>query len=153
MFHTTNIARTHQRSSPHLSLSRSLTTYFLLTPLSLYLPISLSLPLLPSSTLFFLPPLTLSLSPLCLSPSTSPFLFQVCEWWWLTFLSSRTPWNALSECWNVIADPHWPMQCHLMHLHCTFIDLGEHVLGFLGLTGWEPWASLILEFCRPTVIN
>ena len=88
-----------------------------------------------------------------LSPSTSSFLFQACEWWWLIFISSRTPWNVLLECWNFPGGgppppscrrecyhrptSAWPLQCHLMHhhctqvLHCTSLGLEEHVLGSL----------------------
>ena len=106
MFHTTNnIAPTHQRSCLHLSLSSP-------RPLSLSLPISFS-PLYLSTYLFpsptplpsssfdhSLPP---SLSPLhsvLSSPSLSSHLtlslssMRVV----MTLLSSRTPWNMLSEC-------------------------------------------------------
>ena len=41
-------------------------------------------------------------------------------------------------------DPHWPLQCHLMQLHCTYVlrytslGLGEHILGFFWVDRLRP---------------
>ena len=129
MLHTTdNIAPTHQRSCLHLSLipkpprplCLSLPISFLPLYLSTYLfpPPSLHCSL-PHSTIHSLPPSLpfTPFSPLRLSPPTSLFLFQACEWWWN--LSSRTTWNKLSECWNfrIFPTPLWldrmPTQTHI----------------------------------------
>ena len=119
-------------------------------PLSLSLPISFS-PLYlstylfppPSIALFLLRPFIPSLSPLhsfLSSPPLSSHLTLSLSSMWvvMTLLSSRTPWNVLSECWNfrtfsregppphpplvgqdANTDPHEPLQYHFMHLLCT----------------------------------
>ena len=102
--HNTNIAHTHQRSCPHLSLSPSL-------PLSLSLRISLaplylstypfllppSPPLLPSTALFLLSPLTRSLPPsLIFSPLwLSLHLALSLSWMWVVMTFVVTFQNIL----------------------------------------------------------
>ena len=96
--------RGHVFISPfHPSPSFSLPTYFLLAPLSLYLSISPSLP--PSIALFLIRPFIPSLSPLHSFLSSTPLsshltLSLSSMWVATTLLSSRAPWNALSDFWN-----------------------------------------------------
>ena len=133
---------THQRSRLHLSLSPLplfLSPYLFLSCPSISLPIYFPLPPLPSSSFdHSFPPSLFPLHSFLSSPPLSSHLFLSLSSMWvvMTLLSSRTPWNMLSECWNFrnfsrLDPPPWtllwldrmPPQTHFSPcsiIRCTF---------------------------------